>query len=912
MGTDTPLPSTPKKAHTDNSNAASGSNHPTLPSLGNTPISLKNAPHVSGADYSVEVSRNAVASDLGVAIPEVEFEFFKLHILPPLHLSIDIDTIISDLVDDEIIVNGRWAAFPRDPWTYATDSSGVAQREKENEVFAPLATIIREITSSKRTGVHARRALEYESLPDSTPVCCFDKKGARPDGYFVFNTPNQPAMRFNGRAYWRDLATPAEFKLRDRREDLQGDINQICWDMHQIMREDPNRRFVFGFTIENIRMRIWMMNRSEVVVSQPFNFITDHKKFLHFFLSQTYASAHELGADPTMTLVKASTTGECIYDITVHDVKGKSEGEKPVPIVFRTAGLINDDGTKSPLGRGTRVWRVRRLVDGKPDATAPGRVLKDSWVDEDREREGNILQQIIGQPDISDTVRKALVALFLTAVAFGDVVIGGCPDGTRSLITRGADVPDTNMFSMEAFGHISSHKRGTTSSSLLLQCSTIPASDNLRRKVIKYFKKRHYRIVFAEECEPLSKTTSLHDVFTSLLRMTNGLFILHQSGPGWVHRDLSTGNILYDREKTRWVLSDVEYAKRLDVKTAHEIRTGTANFMAVEVDIRVYLHRSRTKSNVQQDPFSRLNIEDLAARMLTQEDSTYTSGTKFVQQIAEQKSESKQIFYYNPTHDLESLWWIAVYFVINKETFLRPPSGSTITKLNQSNSDTLNINHRNSAALPVATSIDPGMAQPALGSDRNNEYQVVSYLDKNQRAYSRSLFYSKEPRILALSGSSGGVMFEAHMNGLPAHLFDLGRSLNSLRENLRSHYFTIESPGYEIDKLVCSRTELYSQFMEAFSSMANVLSTQDIMAIPFRSDGYTIEPPQSTAKDLDHTSVSSANDNYKRKLRDNAQNSAGSSASKKPKHESPQLTESSEASEPESADVPGKGKAVAR
>ncbi|KAI0093413.1 hypothetical protein BDY19DRAFT_1045616, partial [Irpex rosettiformis] len=427
MGTDTPLefPSTPKKAHTDNSN---------------------NAPHVSGANYSVEVSRDAVAGNLGSAIPEVDYEFFELHILPPLHSSIDINTVISGLEDDGIIVNGRWAAFPRDPWTYAAESSEF-QHDKENEVFAPLTTIILEITSSKRTGVHARRALDYESSPKSAPVCCFDKEYARPDGYFVFNTPNQPAMRSNGRPYWRDLASPAEFKLRDMKEDLQDDINHICWDMHQIMREDPSCRSVFGFTIENIRMRIWMMNRSGVVVSQPFNFITIH-------------------TPPLMNWSRPN------YD------SGQGISNRRVCLRYHCA----------------RCQRVRRLVDGIPDATSPGRVLKDSWIDEDREREGDILQQITGQPDISDTMRKALVMLFLTLVACGNVFIEGRPDGTRSLITRGAHVPDTNIFSLNVFGHIPSHTQHTTSSEYF-----VPASYYQRQNMTKHFKKQHYRIVFAEE-----------------------------------------------------------------------------------------------------------------------------------------------------------------------------------------------------------------------------------------------------------------------------------------------------------------------------------------------------------------------------------------------------------------------------
>ena len=100
---------------------------------------------------------------------------------------------------------------------------------------------------------------------------------------------------------------------------LVQDMTQILWDMYQIMREDPRRRFVFGFTIENTQMRVWMANRSEVVVSEPFNFITvrisninfvlksadlqlkEHEKFLHFFLWQMYAPPHKLGISPAFS-----------------------------------------------------------------------------------------------------------------------------------------------------------------------------------------------------------------------------------------------------------------------------------------------------------------------------------------------------------------------------------------------------------------------------------------------------------------------------------------------------------------------------------------------------------------------------------------------------------------------------------
>ena len=50
---------------------------------------------------------------------------------------------------------------------------------------------------------------------------------------------------------------------------------------------------------------------------------------------------------------------------------------------------------------------------------------------------------------------------------------------------------------------------------------------------------------------------------------------LHLHGSGWVHRDISTGNILYVPEADRWVLSDVEYAKRLNSTDKYEIRVAS-------------------------------------------------------------------------------------------------------------------------------------------------------------------------------------------------------------------------------------------------------------------------------------------------------------------------------------------------
>ena len=48
---------------------------------------------------------------------------------------------------------------------------------------------------------------------------------------------------------------------------------KILHNMAFLLREDPRRRFVYGYTIEDVTMRLWFASRSDVIVSKPFDFM---------------------------------------------------------------------------------------------------------------------------------------------------------------------------------------------------------------------------------------------------------------------------------------------------------------------------------------------------------------------------------------------------------------------------------------------------------------------------------------------------------------------------------------------------------------------------------------------------------------------------------------------------------------
>ena len=48
----------------------------------------------------------------------------------------------------------------------------------------------------------------------------------------------------------------------------------MIWSLHNIMREDPLRRFTFGITVEDTDMRVWYHSRALLTISEPINFTT--------------------------------------------------------------------------------------------------------------------------------------------------------------------------------------------------------------------------------------------------------------------------------------------------------------------------------------------------------------------------------------------------------------------------------------------------------------------------------------------------------------------------------------------------------------------------------------------------------------------------------------------------------------
>ena len=110
-----------------------------------------------------------------------------------------------------------------------------------------------------------------------------------------------------------------------------------------------------------------------------------------------YSSEEALGRDMSMTPIwngdRAITPQ---YDILVHTQE--SELAPVVVKTFRTVKLLSGIGAETIRGRGTRVWAVHAVEDGKVDDSHTY-VLKDGWVDSDRMPEAKVVAAIVADAE---------------------------------------------------------------------------------------------------------------------------------------------------------------------------------------------------------------------------------------------------------------------------------------------------------------------------------------------------------------------------------------------------------------------------------------------------------------------------------------------------------------------------------
>ncbi|KAG9022754.1 hypothetical protein FRB95_014238 [Tulasnella sp. JGI-2019a] len=601
---------------------------PPLPSVSiETPAVARHTSTQSYLSGNLEQSRTAVLKDLK-PIPIAENDVFKQW-LPRLQPGVNVEQIRDRLIESKSLTLNGWKHWPNDP----AHTAG-----SENEVFKAFSTPVGDIISAIKLEMNIAPTATLLNNPTGTPLS-ERRNTSQPDGYMVL----EPVPRENLRpyavlkhqekpgtgnllpTYWEDIAVPLEYKKDNTPTARLDDERKMVWSLHHILRNNPCRRSAFGITLENNNLRVWFCHRAGTITSKGFDFMTDHDELIHLVSSLAFATKVDLGWDPT--IVPIVQLGQIAYKITVHIDAG---GE---PEVFTSTKIISDYGAEATQGRGTRIYLARSDTDNNEV------VIKDSWQDHNRTREGKIMEALMDdlkkiQGVDMDDVEKH----FLKARCYGDVLIGSVVDSTLKIM-HDIDVPADSLTlripPSDELTDLEPKKGSASVGQVPLVRRTFGGRANTtgappQRVPYVMSHRVHHRIVFTERGRSLHEIHDPKQMLDVLVHIVRGLEYMWRCG--WIHRDISAGNILII--KNRGVLSDLEYAKKYtptDTYGPHDMRTGTFEFMAIEVARGAYV---------------------------------FNKPLRF--------AKYKQPFKHNPLHDLESVWWVAVWSIVS----LSPEAGS--------------------------------------------------------------------------------------------------------------------------------------------------------------------------------------------------------------------------------------------
>lgn len=285
-----------------------------------------------------------------------------------------------------------------------------------------------------------------------------------------------------------------------------------------------------------------------------------------------FAPTSRLGYDLTITpSVLVGDEDNRLYDIKVRWI---DEQQCIRQNVYRTVEPIASVAAEAMRGRATRVWEGRE-VNKKGEVTGDVVVVKDCWLDEDRMCEGDILAAIqeAARTSSDPTDEEVFHRHFLHVICHGAVYVDGSKDSTFTLMRNSAEIPSDlepyELVRREDPADVANPPHG---SGLQAPLDTPEVPD-----MVEYGSKYHYRIVFKEFGRTIDKLQSPRDICGILAQTATGmsdiislwyfltaiagLSLMHKLG--WMHRDISAGNILVIGDDCAKI-ADLEYSKHVD------------------------------------------------------------------------------------------------------------------------------------------------------------------------------------------------------------------------------------------------------------------------------------------------------------------------------------------------------------
>ncbi|KAL1720834.1 hypothetical protein EV715DRAFT_288760 [Schizophyllum commune] len=416
--------------------------------------------------------------------------------------------------------------------------------------------------------------------------------------------------------YTGDLAMTIHWELEDSAEAISNNEAHAIGAADHIVCNDASRSWHFSITIEKESMRLWCHSRSHRGMSERFNMHSDHRELIQFILFATYASKEQLGFDARTTHV-IDDDRRLQYRFKVDHVD--STDPKDDYHIWQTTAIINEHSAKKLFSKGMRVYAVVPVsLDGKVVLDAGERVMRDFWISDAAKREKVI------QEDMLEKIKKMLKH----GENFDDIKQHFMTFLTEEVVAEAPASPEGSKSYRHANGHDASARvragEGVSDESM---------QDGESEGRLHPHGKVRIRSICGEVCEDMYRVQDPAEFFYALSMCVKILSYLHRAG--YLHGDISPGNfLLYHvaRDATdvseRFIvkIADLEYATDYQAVSRHDTITGTGHYMAVEVQSRSHL--------------------------LVPLDQILVPASDF--------------FSYNPYHDLESVMWMALDFIMSR------------------------------------------------------------------------------------------------------------------------------------------------------------------------------------------------------------------------------------------------------
>ncbi|KAF9535393.1 hypothetical protein CPB83DRAFT_901122 [Crepidotus variabilis] len=381
---------------------------------------------------------------------------------------------------------------------------------------------------------------------------------------------------------------------------VENNLQMMLGTVNHIFNNDPRRSFVYGLTIGEDSFTMSYFSRSHSVFSQPLNWVLGVKEIVTVLLFTIFATSEEMDFDPSITRTSRADVKNPLENY-VYDL-GNS-------MYYKTVRSIAEFKSLKIANRATRVWKVQRIRCKSDLTSTEGRacVLKDVWLPQNAKSEKTIQDDIF--KDIDGFFSK--LSNLLDSKDFSSLpAFDGLPPEMRSWVidnlaenqykhyflnilhekqgrpskqqVKGAKVISTAEFrdplsiDASATDSAGSDSGVPVHSNHSLRLDYTPINVQSSKPEFPYVTRR--QVIFSDVCKSLYELDEFRDAMVALQGGFAGLLAMFLGG--WVHRDISGGNILRVELSGVGVIADLEYAKPLEDVSGHDPKMGTSIFMA--------------------------------------------------------------------------------------------------------------------------------------------------------------------------------------------------------------------------------------------------------------------------------------------------------------------------------------------